>query len=284
MDEHKLAELFNSPGMTLLDGESAIVDESIDESEPSTPPHELFRWDDYDWSAPGFYPQYRVIRLGDPTSPHKRRRSEWSGVFFSVVSHRRFLLCGIGDVSWYPLVEYVRDEHGEKTDTIKRVTAHRNVWRGKESNVLYLHREITNAKKGDVIDHRGEGPLDNRDEALQKGTYSRNNLTARPRQITRRYKLLPGVEWTDNRHKRVQGILKVNRVRIRSPETYTLADQARAHAWYKAERERHIRELALDDSWQNWDGPVPPLILPPRLKRFYTARLPAELAEVEIPF
>jgi hypothetical protein len=259
----------------------------VDELVPEGGNHDRFVYDEYDWTAPGFDPDYAVVRLGGDAL--NRRISPHAGKFFAVVSKARFRLPGIGDVRWYPLVEYWRDNHGEKLDNIKRVSAHRRIGPRKEGTVVYLHRAITGAMgKHNLVDHRGLGPLDNRDEALSVANSIINNYTAKRKRHVHR-ELMLGVEWTDHRRsirvKRVCGAIRINGKMVRSKETWPLEEQYLAHAWYIARRDELIASLSEACNWSNPTKPPPPLIFPPLKKRFYTVTLSPELQESEeIPF
>jgi hypothetical protein len=49
-----------------------------------------------------------------------------------------------------------------------------------EGNILYMHRFIMNAIKGQIVDHRNREGLDNRKTNLRFATHSQNNCNKRP--------------------------------------------------------------------------------------------------------
>ena len=54
--------------------------------------------------------------------------------------------------------------------------AYRNVWNGKRQKMLAMHRQITNAKEGEMVDHINGDTLDNRRENLKICSRSENGL------------------------------------------------------------------------------------------------------------
>lgn len=285
-------ELLEEDLAHLLDGHLHFGSD-VDESELDEEKHERFLYDRYDWTAAGFDPNYAVIRLGG-NSPNNRRRSPFSGMYFAITSKETYTLPHVGNVSWYPLVEFWRNKNGEKVDSIKRITAHRRVGPRGASRVLYLHRVITGiAERKAPIDHRGEGSLDNRCEALHVADYRINSYTAK-RKRPIHSKLLPGVEWRaggsshalEQSKQYVRGVIQINGVRVRSEETWSFDEQSKAHKWYLQMRDEAIKRLTPQSNWVNWEGPVPPLVFPPLKKKFYflPKLVQSPSIETEIPF
>lgn len=65
-----------------------------------------------------------------------------------------------------------------------------NAWdaRTKRSVLLQLHRVVTRAPRGVLVDHRWHNPLDNRREALRRATPSQNAANARKRKRRNPYR------------------------------------------------------------------------------------------------
>lgn len=57
---------------------------------------------------------------------------------------------------------------------------------------IYMHREIMNAPRGKVVDHRNRDGLDNRKENLRLGSQSQNLGNSKSRRGSSKYK---GVSW-----------------------------------------------------------------------------------------
>lgn len=283
-------ELLNDNVAHLLDGRFTFdpADDVDDLPLFDEEKYERFRYDRYDWTAAGFNPDYAVIRLGG--GKPNRKLSPHSGVYFTVVSQHRYLELTSNGQTWYPLVEYERGKHGEKLDVIKRIGAHRRVGPRRNGTVLYMHRVITQATGRAVVDHKESNSLDNRDCALHVVTSTLNNLVLkRKRQVE--LNLMPGVEWRTNGgaqpksgERLVRGVIMVNGSRIRSSEVWPLHQQEKAHAWYLLKRAEFMQTLAPQSTWRNWEGPVPPLVLPPPTKKFYSPSLPTGSIINEIPF
>ncbi len=222
---------------------------------------DLFRWERYDWSQ--FNPEtygYNVIRLMGNEN-NNRRKSEHSGVYFTIVDPYYHSYFTANDLRWYPLVEYHRDKNrgGEKAEQIKRIVAHRNNGPRRKRKVQYMHRLIAGAEGFQVGDHVNGLPLDNRGCNLRPVSYAVNNanrIYLRPIYGT----LLPGVWWTDRTHQRVRGCVKLGGVRYNSETIWPLAEQELAHDWYIAKR----KELFGENRWVNIGEPDYPQFPPER--------------------
>lgn len=60
----------------------------------------------------------------------------------------------------------------------------RKEWNNNEETTIYMHRQITNASKEDVVDHKNRNTLDNRRENLRNTTYSHNEQNKEPYGVT----------------------------------------------------------------------------------------------------
>ena len=78
-----------------------------------------------------------------------------------------------GRFKWYKIVNKRRkDGTPYQTYVVRR----ESMVNGIPRRIVYLHREITQAKKGDVTDHINGDPLDNRKANLRLTTHSGNHL------------------------------------------------------------------------------------------------------------
>jgi hypothetical protein len=249
----------------------------IDESEPEEK-YEFFLWDTYDWDK--FDPKklgYDVIRLmGDPNS--NRRKSIHSGKYFTTVtrSMRAYALRVVP--YWYPLVEYYRDDHGQRLDEIKRITAHNTVGPRNSRKVIYLHRILAEAEGTEIGDHINGYSLDNRNCNLRPVSLEINNHNVR-RMRTAFPELWPGVEWADKGQTMVRGVISVAGVRIRSDIIWPLEMQEEAWKWV-AKKKHELLGLR-----KTANGPitVPLPEPPPRLRRVFSVRTFSAQAD-DIPF
>lgn len=231
--------------------------------------YKIFEWARYDWSR--FDPKeygYNIIRLmGD--LDNNRSRSVHSGVYFAIVDRYHYRTLTEDATRWYPLVEYYRDEHGEKTDHIKRVVAHRNEGPRKSRRVVYMHRRIGDENEEPIRDHINGHSLDNRSCNLRPASFTLNSYNRR-RIRTVHDELRPGVEWVTSTKKlelrtHVRGVIEIDGERIRSQETWPLEEQIKAQKWYLAK----LREVTGHNKWVMGTKQVPLPKFPP---------------EVEIPF
>jgi hypothetical protein len=83
----------------------------------------------------------------------------------------------------------------------------------------------------------------------------------------RKYDLPPGVEFTNLSRNRVVGVLRVcvkgKSERKRSPQTWSVEEKDKAHAWYLAEREKYYGKRL----WANNDPPEQTKLIFPPLKK-----------------
>lgn len=78
----------------------------------------------------------------------------------------------------------------------------------RKDNGVLMHREIMNAKKGDLVDHKNHDTFDNRKANLRFCTPSQNRANSRPSKgFSSRYK---GVYWCKGRRKWNSAIKKNN--------------------------------------------------------------------------
>lgn len=240
-----------------------------------------FVFDRYDWSKFDVdKADFAVLRLmGDPNN--KRRKSIWSGVFFTIVAKDDLPWLTAENRRWYPLVEHYREE--ERSDEIKRVSAHRRIGPRNAGKALHLHRVISEAygaeiQTGFVPDHINGFSLDNRPINLRSVTGSVNNHNAR-RLRTKNGILGPGVEWYDKARTTVGGVIEIDGVKIRSDKVWPLADQIEAQRWY-------IDQLTqrFGDRWAHDEKSVPLPEFPPLRSSYRSMPTRGEVLTQEIPF
>jgi len=258
--------------------EEPTFEDFVDESEPGGCKYEDFLWAQYDWDK--FCPKeygYQVVRLmGDPNN--NRRKSPHSGKYFTIVGRRQFSFLQREYPRWYPLVEYYRDEHGEKTDTVKRIVAHNTEGPRASRKVIYLHRVIAGVEGLAVGDHINGYSLDNRDFNLRPLTVEANNHNLQRARLAFP-ELLPGVEWRSKDKTYVGGVLSVAGMRIRSDTIWPLNEQRQAWKWTA----RKKVELFGLKKTANGPNTVPLPKFPPRLRKIFPVASVMNAAD-DIPF
>ncbi len=205
--------------------------------------YSAWEWARYDWSA--FNPieyGYQVIRL-QARQGTRRKVSPHSGKYFTIVDLDSYeWLTSLGQ--WYPLVEYYRDERGEKTSVIKRISAHRNSGPRDNRKLVYMARILVEARHSTLRDHINGHSLDNRLCNLRPFSWAANACNVRKKRAT---DLKAGVEYRNKSKTLVGGVIEISGRKIRSPETWPLAKQDNAHEWYNAKRSQIFKA----ESWVN---------------------------------
>jgi len=258
--------------------EEPCFEDYIDESEPEGGKYDFFRWEQYDWDK--FSPKeygYQVIRLmGNPDN--NRRKSIHSGQYFTIVTRSMHSFLKRKFEYWYPLVEYYRDDQGQRLEGIKRIVAHNTEGPRKSRKVVYMHRLLAEVEGTEVGDHINGFSLDNRNCNLRPLSVLLNNHNLQ-KVRTAFPELLPGVEWGSKDHEWVRGVVMIAGVRIRSDILWPFSEQEEAWKWV-AKKKHELLGLR-----KTANGPitVPLPKPPPSLRRHYSVLLPAGLAE-DIPF
>jgi hypothetical protein len=217
------------------------------------PRYNPWRYDRYDWSRfdPKIY-GYEVIR------PSSKKYD-----FFTVVNLRDYKR--LSKFKWKLRVEHAKNKHGELTDTITRVDVLRSFMHKGKHYTKYMAREITGAGAGVDAEHKGGETLDNRRCRLRctKRSENNHNWTHRPR--PKYPELKRGVEYGDELHQTVRGIIwwtTVNgdRKSKRSPRMpYTPENVETCHQWWATERDK----LYGHKKWAVGGRPAKPLVFPP---------------------
>lgn len=165
-------------------------------------PHSLYRYDNYQWSS-GFKLDCAVIKL--------------TKGYFTLVEYEDF------DKAMMLGSLRAREELCPQTGEVLKVRAVGEIGRKK----YYLHRFLTDAEKGDIVDHFNHQPLDNRRRRNLNITNQGRNL-AFARRVGKNG-LLRGVEkWRE----KFGGKIAHKKTVIRSEEKWDT--QEPAHAWYIA--------------------------------------------------
>ena len=93
-----------------------------------------------------------------------------------------------GRFQWYKIVNKRRKDGTPYQTYVRR----ESMVNGIPRRTVYLHREITQAKKGDVTDHINGDPLDNRKANLRLTTHSGNQFNTPSAKGVR---LMPSGKW-----------------------------------------------------------------------------------------
>lgn len=233
---------------------------------------EFFALDRYDWETPGFDPEYCVL-------PLRTNRGPYFAIYSACHRERveRF------PNPWYLNVQYNKNEHGDVT-TIKAVYAFTWVRRAGKIKYYYLHRVVTRARKGTVVDHRNHMGLDCRDSNLVVTSVARNGSNL-GQNYRRTYKDLPlGVKvWTLDKSglpRTFKGRLTITYrgVRREYRSRYAYEDPMRAARWYRLAR-RFLFKIHHQDTP---DGTYLPVV-PPEQVPLAAGRTPERVLH-EAPF